>query len=164
MHNLGEAKRRHARRWSRGGACATFSGLLRRFPSPLPTVTTRANVVSPRGPAAIGPYSHAVWAGELLYCSGQTPIDPATGKLIDGDVAAQTHRVFDNLQAVVEDAGLTMDHVIKCNVYLTDMADFPAMNGAYKERFNTPFPARTTVAVAGLPLSARVEIELVAKR
>ena len=119
---------------------------------------------SPRGPQAIGPYSHATWAGDLLYCSGQTPIDPATGQLIDGDVEAQTHRCFDNLQAVVEDAGLTMDDVIKCNVYLTDMADFQAMNRAYGTRFSSPYPARTTVAVAGLPLGARVEIELVAKR
>ncbi len=119
---------------------------------------------SDRAPKAIGPYSQAIWAGELLYCSGQTPIDPATGQLITGDVAAQTHRVFDNLQAVVESAGLTMDHVIKCNVYLTDMADFSAMNGAYAERFAAPHPARTTVAVAGLPLGASVEIELVARR
>jgi 2-iminobutanoate/2-iminopropanoate deaminase len=124
----------------------------------------RSAAFSPRGPAAIGPYSHAVWAGDLLYCSGQTPIDPATSTLIDGDVTAQTHRVFDNLQAVVEDAGLTMDDVIKCNVYLTDMANFSAMNAAYTTRFTAPFPARTTVAVAGLPLNASVEIELVAKR
>jgi 2-iminobutanoate/2-iminopropanoate deaminase len=79
-------------------------------------------------------------------------------------VETQTHRVFDNLQAVVEDAGLTMDHVVKCNVYLVDMADFPAMNRAYQARFAAPFPARTTVAVAGLPLGARVEIELVARK
>ena len=129
-----------------------------RFPMP------RSAAFSSRGPAAIGPYSHAVWAGDLLYCSGQTPIDPATSTLIDGDVTAQTHRVFDNLQAVVEDAGLTMDDVIKCNVYLTDMANFAAMNAAYTTRFSAPFPARTTVAVAGLPLNAQVEIELVAKR
>lgn len=125
---------------------------------------SRSTAFSPRGPQAIGPYSHATWAGDLLYCSGQTPIDPATGKLIDGDVAAQTHRVFDNLQAVVEDAGLTMDDVIKCNVYLTDMANFAAMNAAYGTRFTAPYPSRTTVAVAGLPLGAAVEIELIAKR
>lgn len=115
-------------------------------------------------PQAIGPYSHATWAGDLLYCSGQTPIDPATGKLVDGDVAAQTNRVFDNLQAVVEDAGLTMDDVVKCNVYLTDMANFAAMNAVYGTRFTAPFPSRTTVAVAGLPLGAAVEIELIAKK
>lgn len=125
---------------------------------------TRKHVESPRGPAAIGPYSAAVWAGDLLYLSGQTPIDPANGKLIEGDVEAQTHRAFDNLALVLGDAGLSMAHVIKCNVYLTDMANFPAMNAAYGQRFNKPYPARTTVAVAGLPLGARVEIELVAKR
>jgi 2-iminobutanoate/2-iminopropanoate deaminase len=119
---------------------------------------------SKNGPAAIGPYSHAVWAGRQLFCSGQTPIDPATGKLIDGDVEAQTHRAFDNLQAVLEDAGLRMDDVVKCNVYLTDMANFAAMNKAYATRFTAPYPARTTVAVAGLPLNAQVEIELVARR
>ncbi len=124
----------------------------------------RKHVESPRGPAAIGPYSHAVWAGDLLYLSGQTPIDPSTGKLIEGDVEAQTHRAFDNLQAVLEDSGLSMDDVIKCNVYLTDMANFPHMNKAYGARFSRPYPARTTVAVAGLPLGALVEIELVARR
>ena len=125
---------------------------------------TRKHVESARGPAAIGPYSAAVWAGELLYLSGQTPIDPATGELITGDVGAQTHRAFDNLEAVLKDAGLAMDHVIKCNVYLTDMTNFAAMNAAYATRFNKPFPARTTVAVRGLPRNALVEIEMVARR
>jgi len=124
----------------------------------------RKNVESKRGPAALGPYSPAVWAGKLLYLSGQTPVDPATGKLIDGDVDAQTTRAFDNLELVLGDAGLSMDNVIKCNVYLTDMLDFPAMNTAYQRRFAKPYPARTTVAVAGLPLGARVEIEMVAKK
>jgi 2-iminobutanoate/2-iminopropanoate deaminase len=125
---------------------------------------TRNHVESSKAPAAIGPYSVAVWAGDLLYLSGQTPLDPATGQLITGDVEAQTHRCFDNLESVLKDAGLSMDHVIKCNVYLTDMANFPAMNGAYAKRFSKPFPARTTVAVKGLPRDAQVEIELVAKR
>lgn len=124
----------------------------------------RQHLESVSAPAAIGPYSHGAWAGELLYLSGQTPIDPATGKLIEGDVEAQTHRVFDNLEGALRDAGLTMDHVIKCNVYLTDMANFTMMNKAYSARFAAPFPARTTVAVAGLPLAASVEIELVARR
>jgi len=127
-------------------------------------MTTRQPVSAADAPKAIGPYSQAVWNGSELFCSGQTPIDPATGKLIDGDVAAQTHRVFDNLAAVLAAAGLTLDDAIKCNVYLTSMKDFPAMNGAYESRFSAPFPARTTVAVAGLPLGAQVEIELVARR
>ena len=119
---------------------------------------------SPRGPAALGPYSHTVWSGDQIFLSGQTPVDPATGQLVSGDVEAQTHRAFDNLQLVLEDAGLTMDDVVKCNVYLTDMANFAAMNRAYSTRFTAPYPARTTVAVAGLPLNAQVEIELVARR
>lgn len=124
----------------------------------------RSPVTSDSAPKAIGPYSQAVWAGDLLYCSGQTPIDPASGALITGDVHAQTLRCFDNLRAVVTGAGLTMDHVVKCNVYLTDMRDFPEMNRAYQSVFTAPYPARTTVAVAGLPLGARVEIEMIARR
>ncbi|MDZ4169228.1 MAG: Rid family detoxifying hydrolase [Coriobacteriia bacterium] len=120
--------------------------------------------VSPNGPAALGPYSHGAWAGDLLYLSGQTPIDPATSQLAPGGVTEQTAQVFANLKAVVTDAGLTMDDVIKVNVFLTDMADFAEMNAVYAERFTAPYPARSTVAVAGLPLGARVEIELVAKR
>jgi len=119
---------------------------------------------APSAPAAIGPYSHGIWSGHELFLSGQTPIDPATGKLIDGDVAAQTHRVFDNLEGALRDAGLSLDDVVKCNVYLTDMANFAAMNAAYGARFAAPYPARTTVAVAGLPLGAQVEIELLARR
>ena len=125
---------------------------------------TRKIVESSKAPAAIGPYSVGVWAGDLLYLSGQTPLDPATGELIKGDVDAQTHRCFDNLESALKDAGLSMDHVIKCNVYLTDMANFPAMNGAYGKRFSKPYPARTTVAVKALPRDAQVEIELIARR
>lgn len=119
---------------------------------------------APNGPKALGPYSPAVWSGRQLFLSGQTPVDPATGQLVEGDVEVQTHRVFDNLKAVLEDSGLSMDDVVKCNVYLTDMANFAAMNKAYATRFDAPYPARTTVAVAGLPLGAQVEIELVARR
>lgn len=125
---------------------------------------SRDPVFSSAGPEAIGPYSHAVWAGDLLYLSGQTPIDPATKKLVGGNIARQTHRVFDNLAAVLADAGLSMDDVVKCNVYLATMDDFPGMNAVYQARFQSPYPARTTVAVAGLPLGAKVEIELVARR
>ena len=125
---------------------------------------TRKHVESAKAPAAIGPYSQGVWAGDLLYLSGQTPLDPATGMLVDGDIGAQTARVFDNLEAVLDGAGLSMHDVIKCNVFLTTMADFVAMNDVYMLRFEAPFPARSTVAVAGLPLGALVEIELVARR
>lgn len=125
---------------------------------------TRDAHTSASGPAAIGPYSHGVWAGDLLYLSGQTPIDPATGALVEGGVTEQTARVFDNLEAVLGDAGLSMDDVVKCNVFLTTMEDFLEMNAVYGGRFTEPYPARSTVAVAGLPLGARVEIELVAKR
>ncbi len=125
---------------------------------------TRKIVESSGAPAAIGPYAHAVWAGDLLFSSGQTPLNPATGKLVEGGVAEQTEQVFKNLSAVVSEAGLTMDDVVKCNVYLTTMDDFAEMNGVYATKFSAPFPARSTVAVAALPLGARVEIELVAAR
>jgi 2-iminobutanoate/2-iminopropanoate deaminase len=125
---------------------------------------SRKHVESARGPKALGPYSAAVWAGDLLYLSGQTPVDPKSGDLIKGDVGAQTNRALDNLEAVLLDAGLSMNDVIKCNVYLADMGDFAAMNAVYSTRFTKPYPARTTVAVKGLPRDAQVEIELVAKR
>ena len=96
--------------------------------------------------------------------AGTEVLDPGTGKLVDGGVADQAARVFDNLEAVLSAASLTMDDVIKCNVFLTTMDDFAAMNDVYGQRFRSPFPARSTVAVAGLPLGARVEIELVARR
>ncbi|GIG23596.1 reactive intermediate/imine deaminase [Cellulomonas chitinilytica] len=123
---------------------------------------TRTTVTAPSAPAAVGPYSHAATAGGLLFLSGQTPIDPTTGRLVDGDVAVQTRRALDNLDAVLRAAGGGLDDVVKVNVYLTSMDDFAAMNQAYADVFTEPFPARTTVAVAGLPLGARVEVEAVA--
>ncbi len=114
--------------------------------------------------SAIGPYSHAIDDGTHVFCSGQTPIDPSTGELKVGGVGDQTHQCFDNLFAVLADGGLGSDDVVKVNVYLTDMGDFAEMNEAYRTRFTAPFPARTTVGVAGLPMNARVEIELVAKK
>ncbi len=114
--------------------------------------------------SAIGPYSHAIDDGTHVFCSGQTPVDPETGRLREGGVAEQTHQCFDNLFAVLADGGLGPDDVVKVNVYLTDMGDFDAMNEAYSTRFTDPPPARTTVGVAALPMGARVEIELVAKR
>lgn len=125
---------------------------------------TRTTVHADAAPAPVGPYSHAASSGEqgLLHLSGQTPIDPATGRLVDGDVSTQARQVFTNLQAVLAAVGRTLDDVVKVNVYLVDMADFSAVNEVYATVFAEPYPARTTVAVAGLPLGARVEIELVA--
>lgn len=124
---------------------------------------TRSAITSPDG-AAIGPYSHAIDTGDLVFLSGQTPLDPATGELVTGSIEAQTRRCLDNLQAVLDAGGLTLDDVVKCTVYLTDMDDFAEMNAAYASYFSVPYPARTTVAVAGLPRNARVEIEMVAIR
>ena len=114
--------------------------------------------------SAIGPYSHAIDDGTHVFCSGQTPIDPETGELREGEVGDQTHQCFDNLFAVLANGGLGPDDVVKVNVYLTDMNDFSKMNEAYATRFKDPPPARTTVGVAELPMNARVEIELVAKK
>ncbi len=114
--------------------------------------------------SAIGPYSHAIDSDPIVFCSGQTPIDPATGRLATGGVGAQTDQCLDNLFAVLESDGLTSADVVKVNVYLTDMDDFSAMNEAYATRFDKPFPARTTIGVAALPLGATIEIELVARR
>jgi 2-iminobutanoate/2-iminopropanoate deaminase len=124
---------------------------------------TRISFSSDDAPRAVGPYSQAVESGDHVFLSGQTPIDPATGRLVEGEVGEQTGRCFDNLAAVLAAAGLTLDDVVKVNVFLTSMNDFSAMNEVYATRFTEPYPARTTVAVAGLPLGARIEIELVAR-
>ena len=116
------------------------------------------------GATAVGPYSHAVEAGDLVFLSGQTPLDSATGKLVEGDIAAQTEQCFKNLFAVLAAADLSEADVVKANVFLTDMGNFAAMNQVYATKFTAPYPARSTVAVAGLPLGAQVEIELVARR
>ncbi|RHW41665.1 RidA family protein [Neobacillus notoginsengisoli] len=121
-------------------------------------------VYESKGAKAVGPYSHAVDAGELVYLSGQTPIDPSTGELVKDGIGEQTKQCFANLFAVLEAAGLTPDDVMKVNVYLTDMDNFSEMNEVYKKQFSEPFPARTTVAVLALPLGADVEIEMIAKR
>lgn len=116
------------------------------------------------GAVSVGPYSHAVDAGELVFLSGQTPIDPETGKLVEGDIAAQTEQCFKNLFAVLKAAWLNPENVVKINVFLTDMGNFSAMNEVYSKHFSKPYPARTTIGVAGLPLGAQVEIEMIAKR
>jgi reactive intermediate/imine deaminase len=112
-------------------------------------------------PQAIGPYSQAVRSGNTLYFSGQTPIDPATGKLVDGDITAQTRRVFENLEAVCSAAGASFDQVIRVGIYLTDLGNFAAVNAVMKEYFREPFPARSTIGVAALPLNANVEVDMV---
>jgi 2-iminobutanoate/2-iminopropanoate deaminase len=113
-------------------------------------------------PKAIGPYSQAVRAGQLLFASGQIPTDPVTGGIVDGDVAAQTRRVFDNLGAVLKAANLSFADVVRTTVFLADMNDFAAMNAVYGKYFSEPYPARATVQVARLPKDARVEIDLIA--
>jgi 2-iminobutanoate/2-iminopropanoate deaminase len=119
--------------------------------------------INARGAAAIGPYSHAVEANGLLILSGQTPIDPVTGRLMSGTVAQQTDQCFENLFAVLDSAGLTFDDVVSVQVYLTDMADFQEMNAAYECHFTPPYPARTTIGCASLPLNARVEVGCIAE-
>jgi 2-iminobutanoate/2-iminopropanoate deaminase len=118
--------------------------------------------VSERAPAPIGPYSQAVRSGSFLFCSGQTPIDPATGELVPGDVAAQARQVMRNLEAVLGAANLGFADVVKTTIFLIDMADFGAVNGVYGGSFGEVPPARSTVAVAALPRNARVEIEMIA--
>jgi 2-iminobutanoate/2-iminopropanoate deaminase len=117
----------------------------------------------PDAPKAIGPYAQGIVAGGLLFTAGQAPLDPATMKLVEGDVAAQTHRVLDNLEAVLRGAGATLADVVRAGVFLVDMADFAKMNEVYAARFGSHRPARTTVAVAALPAGARVEIDLVVR-
>jgi 2-iminobutanoate/2-iminopropanoate deaminase len=113
-------------------------------------------------PKAIGPYSPAVRAGQMVFISGQVPIDPATGNLIDGDIAAQTRRVFDSLGALLKAAGLSYANVVRTTVFLADMNDFAAMNQTYATFFSEPYPARSTVQVSRLPKDARVEIDVIA--
>jgi 2-iminobutanoate/2-iminopropanoate deaminase len=120
-------------------------------------------VLTSDAPQPIGPYNQAIRSGAMLFCSGQIAIDPATGKLIDGDVAAQTRRVLDNLAAVLKAGGCGFADVVKTTIFLADMADFATVNPIYAERFgNGTAPARSTVAVAALPLGARVEVEAIA--
>jgi 2-iminobutanoate/2-iminopropanoate deaminase len=123
----------------------------------------RQAVATDKAPKAIGPYSQGIRAGNLLFVSGQVPIDPATGALVEGDIATQTHRVMRNLAAILEAAGASMDHVLRCTVYLADMNDFAAMNEVYGSYFSQPAPARATIQAVRLPKDARVEIDLIAE-
>ena len=125
-------------------------------------MSDRRPVATDGAPAAIGPYAQAVRQGSLLFCSGQIPLDPASGQVIDGGIEAQTARVLDNLAAVLAAAGGGLADVVKTTVFLASMDDFPAMNQVYATYFGAEPPARSTVGVAALPKGARVEIEAIA--
>jgi 2-iminobutanoate/2-iminopropanoate deaminase len=124
----------------------------------------RQRITTSSAPGAIGPYSQAIASGQLIFCSGQVGLDPATGQLIEGDVRAQTRRALENLSAVLSAAGSSLAQVVKTTVFLTSMADFTAMNEAYGAFFPGDPPARSTVGVAELPRGARVEVECIALR
>ena len=119
-------------------------------------------VSTDNAPKAIGPYSQAIRAGQLLFVSGQIPLDPATGQIVAGDVAAQTRRVLDNVGAVLSAAGRSFHDVVRTTIFLADMNDFAAVNDVYGQYFSPPYPARATVQVARLPKDARVEIDVIA--
>jgi len=123
---------------------------------------TRQIVTTDKIAPPVGPFSAAVRAAGLIFLSGQIALDPTSGKLIAGDVAAQTEQIFRNINAVLDAAGKSFADVVKTNVFLTNMKDFAAMNAVYERHFGAPFPARTTIAAAALPLGAAVEIEVVA--
>jgi len=118
----------------------------------------------PNAPQTIGPYSHAVEANGFLFISGQMPVDPATGKLIEGGIEAQTHRVLKNMREILQAAGLSFQNVVKTTCLLSDIKNFPLMNGVYAEYFHEVPPARATFAVAALPLGALVEIDAIATK
>jgi 2-iminobutanoate/2-iminopropanoate deaminase len=119
-------------------------------------------IASSEAPAAVGPYSQAIAVGDLLFCAGQIPLDPATGDLVGADVTTQTERVCQNIAGVLKANGFTFANVVKTTVFLTDLANFAAMNAVYSKYFTEPFPARSTIQVAGLPRGSQVEIEVTA--
>jgi 2-iminobutanoate/2-iminopropanoate deaminase len=125
-------------------------------------MATKTIIKPAKSPAAVGPYNHAVRVGDLLFCAGQIPLDPANGNLVEGDIRTETDRVLKNVQAILEDQGLTFANVVKSMVFLTDLANFAGMNEIYAKFFTSDFPARSTIQVAGLPKGAKVEIEVIA--
>jgi 2-iminobutanoate/2-iminopropanoate deaminase len=125
-------------------------------------MATKTIIKPAKSPAAAGPYNHAVRVGDLLFCAGQIPIDPATGNLVAGDIKVQTERVLENVKAILDDQKLTFTNVVKSTVFMTNLADFVAMNEIYAKYFKENFPVRSTVQVAGLPKGASVEIEVIA--
>ena len=124
----------------------------------------RNTIVTENAPKPVGPYSQAVIDGDFIFVAGQGPINPLTGTLELGDARSETKRVFENLRAILQAAGSSLDHVLKCNVYLRDINDFAAMNEVYATFFTAPFPARTTIQAGALPGGIAVEIECIAKK
>jgi len=125
-------------------------------------MATKTIIKPAKSPAAVGPYNHGVRTGDLLFCAGQIPIEPATGNLVAGNIQAQTERVLENVKAILDDQKLTFANVVKSTVFLTNLGDFSGMNEIYAKYFTANFPARSTVQVAALPKGASVEIEIVA--
>ena len=119
-------------------------------------------IATAEAPAAVGPYSQAIAVGDLLFCAGQIPLDPATGELVGTDVTAQAERVCQNISGVLKANGMTFANVVKTTVFLTDLANFAAMSAVYAKYYTAPVPARSTIKVAGLPRGAQVEIEVTA--
>ena len=122
---------------------------------------SRSIIATEQAPAAIGPYSQAVRAGDTVYFSGQIPLDPATGNLVDGDISAQTRRVFDNLAAVAGAAGGSLAKIVRVGIYVTDLAHFAAVNAVMAEYFQQPYPARSTIEVSALPKAAQVKMDAI---
>ena len=125
-------------------------------------MATKQIIKPAKSPAAVGPYNHAVRVGDLLFCAGQIPLNPADGSLITGDIKAQTERVLENVKAILDDQKLSFANVVKSTVFMTNLGDFAGMNEIYAKYFTSDFPARSTVQVAALPKGANVEIEIVA--
>lgn len=121
----------------------------------------RQSIHSDQAPAAIGPYSQATRAGNTVFCSGQVPLDPATGELVEGDISAQARRAFDNLRAVCEAAGGSFDDIVRVGLYLTNLGQFAQVNAVMAEYFSAPYPARSTIEVAALPKGAAFEVDAV---
>ena len=122
---------------------------------------SRQPIQTDHAPAAIGPYSQAVRAGQWVFLSGQIPLDPATGEVVEGGIEAQARRAFDNLKAVAEAAGGSLDRIVRLGLYLTDLGEFAKVNAVMQEYFQAPFPARSTIEVSGLPKGAAFEVDAV---
>ena len=125
-------------------------------------MATKTIIKPTKSPAAVGPYNHAVRVGDLLFCAGQIPLEPASGNLVAGDIKAQTERVLENVKAILVDQKLAFANVVKSTVFMTNLGDFAGMNEVYAKYFTENFPARSTIQVAGLPKGASVEIEVIA--